>query len=551
MSSSPRRVLRAATLGTLLGVVGLFGVAGAISAPGAQAAASSTPQPGGNLTIGFDLNVQNCLDPNQAYGLEQRDLDRNIVDSLTDQDSKTGKIVPWLATSWSANTDGSVYTFHLRHGVTFSDGTPFNAAAVKTAYDNIYKLGALSTLGVTYMAGYKSTTVINPYTVQVAFDGPNAQFLQATATTVLGILSPSSYNNTPAQRCLGKFTASGPFTLTSYTPGETAVLTKRTGYAWPSSVESNKGNAYLNTITASWITEDSVLVGSLDSGQLDLAWPRTPLSSANQQQITASGGTIFSRPYPGITDLLLPNLTPGRILSDPVVRQALQESIDRQQVASTVYWPSYPVVTSSIETTTPDSANESSLLSYRPKAAEGLLAKDGWVVGSSGFRYKDGKELTLIYPLTVASPDADLLQAELKTVGINLQQQLVTTAQDETIVDDPGGNYDLTGSYLTRGDPQVLASIIDTALVKNADAQQSQTKSVGVQVSSLFAQGAAAVNATTRANVFAKLQALLIKDNVTFPFEERLEVTGVASKVHGLAVTDEGLLIANNIWLSS
>lgn len=257
--------------------------------------------------------------------------------------------MPWLATSWSVNKNSSVFTFHLRKGVTFSDGEKFNAQAVKTSFDAQYKLGALSLLGVTYWTGYKGTKVINPYEVQVSFKQPNAQFLQASATTVTGILSPKSYSNAPAQRCLGKFWGSGPFILTSFTPGVGATLTRRATYKWGSSVDGNTGAAYLDTITAKWDTEDSVLVGSLDDGQLNLFWPRVSLSAANQQLVKNAGGTVFSRPYPGISDLLLPNISKGKILADPKVRQALQESINRQQIATTGFWKGYPVVTSPLE----------------------------------------------------------------------------------------------------------------------------------------------------------------------------------------------------------
>jgi peptide/nickel transport system substrate-binding protein len=527
------------------------GTTGSSSSSSSSTASAGTPKRGGDLKIAFDLNVQNCLDAGQAYGLEQRDLVRNVVDSLTDQDPTTGKIIPWLATSWSVNPASTVFTFHLRKGVTFSNGQPFNAQAVKTSYDNTYKLGALSLFGVIYLAGYKSTSVVNPYEVKVSFKAPNAQFLQATATTTLGIEAPASFKYSPAQRCLGHFYGSGPFTLTSYTPGEKAVLTRRDGYKWASAVDSNQGNAYLQSITATWITQDSVLVGSLDSGQLDLAWPRDPLSSAEQTEIKSAGGSIFSRPYPGISDILLPNVSKGRVLSDPVVRQALQESIDRAQIATTVYWSGYPVVTSPLETTTPDYTSESSLLGYNPKGAESLLQKDGWVTGKGGYRYKDGKELTLIQPITTASPITDLLQSELKTVGINLVQKELTEAQYDDTVETPGGNYDLMEDYFTRADPSILGSILDKALVKTAYAQQSQDTADGTAISALFAAGADTTAAAARASAYAKLQKLLITDNVTFPLDERLEVTGVSAKVHGLEVTDEGIIIANNIWLSS
>ncbi|KDA42732.1 ABC transporter substrate-binding protein [Frankia sp. BMG5.23] len=138
---------------------------------GGSTASGGTPVPGGRLKIAFWSDLQNCVDPNQVYWIETRSLDRNIADSLTDQDPSTGKIVPWLANSWTVSPDASEYTFSLRKGVTFSDGTTLDAAAVKTAFDGLHALGAKSTLGLSYLANYKATTVVDPTTVKVAFKG--------------------------------------------------------------------------------------------------------------------------------------------------------------------------------------------------------------------------------------------------------------------------------------------------------------------------------------------------------------------------------------------
>ena len=550
------RTLKPSGVAVLLALAALlatgFGLSRWSTNASAKPSTSKTASPvrGGDLTIGFDLNVENCIDPNQDFGLENRDIDRNLVDSLLDQNSSTGALVPWLATSYSSNKTSTIFTFHLRHGVTFSDGEKFNAAAVKTAYDNVYKLGPLSLLGITYVSGYVGTTVVNNYEVKVTFSQPNAQFLQASATTVMGILAPKSYANTPAQRCLGQFWGSGPFTLQSYTPGVGAVLLRRAGYAWPSSIESNQGAAYLSEITAKWIPEDSVLIGSLNSGQLNLAWPRVALSAANRQLIEGAGGNIFSRPYPGITDLLLDNQTAGRILADPTVRRALQESINRAQIASTVFSPDYPVVTSVLEDTTPDYTDESSLLGYDPKAAEALLTKDGWVPGPGGIRVKDGRKLVLIEPITTDSPIVDLLQSQLAKVGIQLQEDLVTTAEEESLLDQPNGNYDIAETYYTRGDPDVLASVLDTAIVKTPYVAASQSAAQQAKLAALFAAGNKAIVPAQRQTIYSEIQNYLISQDIAFPVDERLEVTGVSAKVHGLAVTDEGLTVFNNAWLS-
>jgi peptide/nickel transport system substrate-binding protein len=525
------------------------GSSGGGSTQSGSSAAAGKPVTGGTLKIAFFADLQGAFDPNQVYWIETRSLNRNFADSLTDQDPATGEIVPWLAKSWTVNADASQYTFVLRDGVTFSDGTALDAAAVKTAFDGIVALGANSTLGITYMAGYKSTTVVDPKTVTVAFNGPNAQFLQATSTTTLSILSPATYSKTVAERAAGAVIGSGPFTLVSYQAGQSVKLAKRADYAWPSKLVKNQGAAYLDAIEVSYIAEDSVRVGNLTSGTIDVAWPRLPISDADQKVIQASGGTIVTRSLPGISDILLPNAAAGKTLADIKVRQAINKAIDRKSYASTVFWADYPVVKSPLESSTPGWADESASLAYDKAGAGTLLTSAGWVLGSDGYRAKAGQRLTLTYILTVSTPGAQLLQDQLKQVGIDLQLKVVTSAQTTALY--KSGDYDFAETYLTRGDASVLGSILDLSLVKNPTGVNSQDAATATKVSGYFAQGLATTDAAKRAAIYGDLQKYVIDQGVVFPIYERLQVTGLSNKVHGFAWTSESFLRANDIWKSS
>jgi peptide/nickel transport system substrate-binding protein len=525
------------------------GSSGGGSTQSGSAAAAGKPVTGGTLKIAFASDLQGAFDPNQVYWIETRSLNRNFADSLTDQDPATGEIVPWLATSWTVNADASQYTFVLRDGVTFSDGTPLDAAAVKTAFDGIVALGANSTLGITYMAGYKSTTVIDPKTVTVAFNGPNAQFLQATSTTTLSILSPATYSKSVAERAAGAVIGSGPFTLVTYQAGQSVKLAKRADYAWPSKLVKNQGAAYLDGIEVTYIAEDSVRVGNLTSGTIDVAWPRLPISDADQKVIQASGGTIVTRSLPGISDIILPNAAAGKTLADIKVRQAINKAIDRKSYASTVFWADYPVVKSPLESSTPGWADESSLLAYDKTGAGTLLTSAGWVLGSDGYRAKNGQRLTLTYILTVSTPGAQLLQDQLKQVGIDLQLKVVTSAQTTALY--KSGDYDFAETYLTRGDASVLGSILDLSLVKSPTGVNSQDAATAAKVSGYFAQGLATTDAAKRAAIYGDLQKYVIDQGVVFPIYERLQVTGLSNKVKGFAWTSEAFLRANDIWKSS
>ncbi|MCM3887023.1 ABC transporter substrate-binding protein [Frankia sp. R82] len=516
-------------------------------AAGSGGSQGDKPVPGGRLKIAFWNDLQGCIDPNQVYWIESRSLDRNIADSLTDQDPKTGKIVPWLATSWTVNPQATEFTFKLRTDATFSDGTKVDAAAVKTALDGTRDLGPRSILGVTYLAGYTSTTVVDPSTVKVDFTKPNAGFLQATSTTTLAILSPATYKETPEARCAGKVVGSGEFTLDSYTAAKSAKLTRRAGYAWPSSLVANKGEAYLEGIDVSYIAEDSVRVGSLTNGTIDIAWPRQPISEADQQVLKASGASIETRALPGIAGLLLPNVTGGRPLADLSVRKAVQKALDLPSYAKTLFWDDYPAAKSPLTSSTPYFTDESAKLAHDPTGAAKLLDGAGWALGSDGYRHKADKKLTLTYLTPSPSPGDQLVQDQLKKVGIDLQIKVVTQAQYTPLA--TAGEYDLVSSYLTRADPSVLGSAIDQAATKQYSAKYSQDAATAARVSALFATGQSTVDPEKRGAAYQELQDYLIDNAVTYPLYDRLQTAGVSKKVNGFAFTSEAFLRANDIWL--
>jgi peptide/nickel transport system substrate-binding protein len=505
-------------------------------------------QEGGTLKLAFNQDVYGNLDPNQNFWIESRSIDRNLVDSLTDQDPKTGKIVPWLATKWTVSPDAKTYTFTLRDGVTFSDGTPLDAKAVKTAFDGIIDLGPAAALGATYLSGYKETKVLAPNKVQVDFSTANAAFLQATATTTLGILSPKSYDIDPKKRALGDFVGSGPFTLKGYKVAQSVKLAKRKDYTWGSEINENRGAAHIDALDVTFVPEESVLVGSLTSKQIDVAWPRNPLSEQSQQTITSGGGKVDSNVLPGLTYNLIPNVK--GILGDAKVREALQKSIDRTEWAHTVFGDDYPVAKSVVDSTTPQWTDQSALLAYDPDGAAKLLDEAGWKKGSGGYRAKDGKPLAI--SLTVSAPWAgwDLLQDQLKKVGIKLTQKIVTPA--EYTAKGSKGDFDLTATYFTRADADVLRTFYDTAVVKpgTGPGAYNQDPATAKQLSALYAQEISEADPAKRKAIFEEIQKQLITSGSLFPLQDRAQIVATTDQVHDLNYTAETFLRLNDVWLS-
>jgi peptide/nickel transport system substrate-binding protein len=507
----------------------------------------------GTLKIAFfrDNTTLVSLDPFQVYWLEHRVVLRNVAESLTDQDPQTGKIIPWLATGWDISPDALQYTFHLRKDVTFSNGTRFDAHAVKTAFDSDKAFAAQlpATFGATYLAGYDHAEVVDDFTVKLVLARPNAGFLQATSTTNLAILAPESYVKTAKERSLGAIIGTGPFVLDHYTPESGLSLLKRTGYAWPSANAQNRGEAHLDKVDVTYIPEESVRNGQFVQGQLDILWPRAPFSEVDSKLFESKKATIQSRSLPGPALNWFPNTRGDRLLGDNAIRQALQKAIDRKTYASTVYSAKFPVVSSLYDTTTPFFKSQSAKLAFDPAGARQLLNDAGWVPGADGYRVKNGKRLKLTYNLQVAETAGDvLIQDQLRQVGIDLKLNVLTTA--DWAAANAAGNYDLTSTYMTRADPIILQTIIDPRTANSSTvATNLYSPQTLPKAQALFDTGMTATSSEQRAQAYGALQDLLIDEASAFPIYERVWQAASSQRVHNFRWTAEGFALLNDIEL--
>jgi len=508
---------------------------------------------GKTLKIAFfrDNTTLVSLDPFQVYWLEHRVVLRNVAESLTDQDPQTGKIIPWLATGWDISDNALEYTFHLRKDVTFSNGTRFDARAVKTAFDADKAFAAQlpATFGATYLAGYDHAEVVDDFTVKLLLARPNAGFLQATSTTNLAILAPESYAKSAKERSLGAIIGTGPFVLDHYTPESGLSLVKRAGYAWPSANTLNRGEAHLDKVDVSYIPEESVRNGQFIQGQVDILWPRNPFSEIDTQLFQSKNSTIQSRSLPGPALNWYPNTRGERILSDSAVRQALQKAIDRKTYASTVYNQQFPVVSGLYDTTTPYYKNQSDKLAFDPAGARKVLDDAGWVLGADGYRTKNGKRLKLTYNVQIAEGAGDvLIQDQLRQIGIDLKLNVLTVADWSAA--NAAGNYDLTSIYMTRADPIILQTIIDPRTANSATvATNLYTPQALPKAEALFDAGMMATIGEQRAQAYGALQDLLLDEGSVFPIYERVWQAATSPRVSNFRWTAEGFALLSDIEL--
>ena len=216
------------------------------SASGAEPSASGGGQTGGTLVFG-GARLSSSLDPALTSDGESFRVLRQVYETLVDlAPGSTNELVGGLAETWEGEPDGTVYTFHLREGVTFQDGTPFNAEAVKVNFDRmqnfVEELQASAYYYGQVMNGFgpdnliQSVEATDELTVTFTLSQPQPTFLYGLALPCFGIVSPAVLESTNADDPAGTFgtevtqAGTGPFMLDSYTPDEEATLVRNENY---------------------------------------------------------------------------------------------------------------------------------------------------------------------------------------------------------------------------------------------------------------------------------------------------------------------------------
>ncbi|ATL70103.1 ABC transporter substrate-binding protein [Nocardia terpenica] len=526
----------------------LFGAVTAaltLAACGADAGsgdAAGPPRPGGTLRYGLSI-APTCSDPAQAGTNQTLYVTRQIVDSLTDQDPATGAIVPWLAQGWQVSPDAKTFTFQLRPGVTFSDGTPLTATSVQKNFDAIVHTltGAKAPLAASYLAGYTGTTVVDPLTARVDFDRPNAQFLQAVSTPQLGLLADATTAKPADQRCLGDDIGSGPFTYAEYKQGASVTLAKRPGYAWGSAAFAHHGEAYLDRIDFRVVPESGVRAGSLGSGQLDAVSDALP---QDIPQIEAAGGKVATTSNPGVPFGIQPNLTRGP-LRDPAVRAALLPAIDRKELVDTVLGPQFRAATGSLASKTPAYVDLSARLGYDPDAARRQLDRAGWVPGGDGIRVKDGARLSfgLTFNHAFAGNQAilELVQQQLRKVGVDLR--LDPVPDTEYTARENSHDYDALYYNITRADGDILRTTF------GLEGQNGNVRGPIPDLDDVLTGELRTVDPAARAQLLDRAQRLVLDNGLWIPTIELSQAIGVAPTVSDIKFEASARLQFFDTWL--
>jgi peptide/nickel transport system substrate-binding protein len=159
----------------------------AVAVAGVPSIRPAGAQGGGTLVVGLDQEPP-TLDPHASPSAVTYQIIASVTENLLYR-GPDGRLVPWLAESWTVARDGRSVTFKLRRDVKFHDGTPFNADAVKFNFDRIvdpkFKAGGSRAA----LGSYAGSKVLDEFTLQVLFETPYSPFLNSVASGVLSMPS--------------------------------------------------------------------------------------------------------------------------------------------------------------------------------------------------------------------------------------------------------------------------------------------------------------------------------------------------------------------------
>src|SRR5262249_43911279 len=232
------------------------------------------------LVVGMEAEPPG-LDPGQALGLHTLRVTAEIFETLVGTAPDSTGVVPALGASWPTSADGLVWTFRLRRGVRFHDGTPLDANAVKFTFDRIidpahpHAKSGKWTFVAGYLSSVKSVEVLDPQTVQLQLKYPTASLLALLALPNCAIVSPTAFAKAPAEFD-AKPVGSGRYKVESWERGSRLVLRRNEDY-W-----GTKGKP--QTLVYRGLAEANARVAELLTGGVDLILPIPPALVARLQK---------------------------------------------------------------------------------------------------------------------------------------------------------------------------------------------------------------------------------------------------------------------------
>jgi peptide/nickel transport system substrate-binding protein len=485
------------------GGAGLAGLLAACAPPGSHSALSGGGYHGTNILIiamtASDIPILDTgLSQNQGYeGL--RFVGNQLWDGLTKFDLKQGTrippVIPGLATKWSVDSGKTSWTFTLREGVKFHDGTPWNADAAIFGFDRYlnksspYYYPALNAQAGLAITGIKGAVKLGDMTIRVMTDGPLA-YLPSNLTTVY-FPSPAAVKKYGNEEFQSHPVGTGPFIFQSVTRGQELDLAANPAY-WD-------GAPKVKRLVLRPIPDPTARVAALKSGQVN--WIEVPPPD-DIPGLRQSGYGVLTNSYDHVWPWVLDMRK--KPFSDVRVRRALNYAIDRDALITEVLKGTADPELQAAARANAAYRPANNLYGYDPDKAKALLAEAG---------YPKGFSTTLSFPTSgsgnmVPIPMNEALQQNLAQVGVNVKLEPIEWAamlQSYFVGQVPGGAQMINIS-LSMQQEGFWTTWFGTGSPPNVGHYSNK------KVDALFARARATFDDAARSDVYAEATRLITDD---------------------------------------
>lgn len=477
-------------------------------------AASGETNYADTFVVGLQDDV-NCLDPDQSIGATEGCILFHIYEGLVREDENCN-IVPLLAESWDISEDGLVYTFHLKEGVKFSDGTDVTGEdwiwSLERARDNE------SSNSRSVAEPIQTVEAPDDATLVITLKEPCASFLANLCKWNMSVKSKAHYEAVGDDDAFSAAPmGTGPYMLTEWKKGESLTFAANPYY-------HEAGYPLTQNMVYKIISDDNTRLLQLQSGDIDIM-VSAPASMA--ESIEASAGVNLQT----FTSTQIRYLTfncSQKPLDDEKVRQALDYATDKQEILDVVangYGTIANAYFNNLYTEYHDDTLQARGVDY-DKAKE-LLAEAG---------YPNGFDITMnIYAGNSVYEDiATCLQSEWSNIGVNVTIEELESATMKAAIKQQDG-YVVTVLQWTDSTPD--PNDLSAFECVYADANQYNSFVYNHEIEDLYYETAKEMDTTKRAELFKQLQQTIYEYDNFVPLFQGEFVYGVSDKISGLQVT--------------
>ena len=377
-----------------------------------------------SITVGMQLEPPNLDPTGGAAAAIDEVVYANVFEGLTRYQSD-GSVAPALAESWDVSEDGLVYTFMLRDGVTFHDGSVMDASDVKFSLDRARAEDSTNAQKALF-AGIESVEVAGPLKIKVTLSAPNGGFVTNMAWGDAVIVAPeSAASNATAP------VGTGPFKLGRWVQGDRVELVENPDY-WGE-------KPALKSATIKFISDPTAAFAAMMAGDLD-AFPNYPAPETLAQFAADPRFRVVVGSTEGETILAMNNQREP--FDNPLVRRAVTHAIDRQAIIDGAMFGQGTPIGTHFAPHNPDYVDLLANSQFDPELSRSLLAEAG---------LPDGFTTTLkLPPPSYARRGGEIIASQLRAVGIETE---ITNLEWAQWIEEVFTNKDFGLSIVSHTEP--------------------------------------------------------------------------------------------------